>query len=350
MKISLIVGARPQFIKLAPLYNLISNDNKVIIIHTGQHFDSNMSMLFFKDFDLPEPDYNLKISGGTHGNQTGRMLIEIEKILFKENPDLNIVFGDTNSTLAGALAASKIGIKSIHIESGLRSFNMSMPEEINRIVSDHICDFLFAPTKTAMKNLKKENLFNKAFLTGDIMTDSLKIALEKNKKNPEIVSLINEIKDYYLLTLHRPYNVDNPKILDNIIKNLAKVSNKVLFPIHPRTKKVIYEYKLKIPRNFIVIKPLGYFDFIFVMKNALKIITDSGGIQKEAYIMKKPCITLRTETEWVETIKVGWNLLINHMKEIKFYQMIENFYPTKKYIPIFGNNVAKKMNEIIKSL
>lgn len=350
MKISIIVGARPQFIKLAPLYNLISIDHEVIIIHTGQHFDTNMSIFFFRDFDLPEPHYNLQINGGTHGNQTGRMLIEIERILMKEQPDLNIVFGDTNSTLAGALSASKIGIKTIHIEAGLRSFNRTMPEEINRVVSDHICDFLFAPTQTALKNLKKENLLNKAFLTGDIMVDSLKIALEKKKTNPKIERFISEIRNYYLLTLHRPYNVDNPKILNKILKYLGEVSFNVLFPVHPRTNKIIKKNGLKVPSNFIMIKPLGYFDFIFIMKNSLKVITDSGGIQKEAYILKKPCITLRSETEWIETVKAGWNLLINPISEINYFKLIDEFIPNSKYIPIFGNNVAKKMNLIIQSL
>jgi len=349
MKIVLIVGARPQFIKLAPLYNLLVNKHEVFIIHTGQHFNREMSDVFFKDFQLPQPDFNLNIIKNLHGEQTGYMLIEIEKLLINTKPDFVIVFGDTNSTLAGALAASKLQVKSIHIEAGLRSYNKTMPEEINRIVSDHVCDFLFAPTKTAMDNLKKENLELKSFLTGDIMVDSLNYALN----NINVLDGSVEFKfngDFYLLTLHRPYNVDIPNRLKKILEELGRTSFPIVFPIHPRTKKNIELNDILIPDNIIVIEPLSYIKFIHLMSKSAKVITDSGGIQKEAYILKKPCITLRSETEWIETVSLGWNILLNPENSSDFADKIDNFIPKGNYEALFGENVASKMVKILEKL
>ncbi len=347
MKIISIVGARPQFVKLAPLSREIRNYCQEIIIHSGQHFDAEMSRLFFEDLQIPEPDYNLGISGGRHAEQTGKMLIGFEEILQNEKPKLVIVFGDTNTTLAGALAATKLGIKTIHIEAGLRSFNRSMPEEINRIVADHTSDYLFAPTKTAMNNLKLENLSPISYLTGDIMVDSINFALDKIKNGNQQNFSITSGESYYLLTLHRPYNVDNSKNLAMIFSELGKLSLRVIFPIHPRTKRVIEVNKVIIPDNFIIINPVGYLDFISLEKNAEVIITDSGGIQKEAYILKKPCVTLRSETEWTETVKANWNLLINPSDLNNYSQSIESFRPDTIYKNIFGQNVAKNMMDLI---
>jgi len=340
MKIVSIVGARPQFIKLAPLSKEIRKYHKEIIIHTGQHFDKEMSDLFFRELEIAEPDYNLNINSGLHGEQTGRMLLELEKVLLKEKPELIIVFGDTNSTLAGALCGAKLHIPIAHVEAGLRSFNRKMPEEINRIATDHISDYLFAPTKTAMENLEKENLSEKSYLTGDIMVDSLKYALEKSKNSNVLEQLNIKQNEYYLATLHRPYNVDDPKILAHIISEFGKLSKKVIFPIHPRTNKIISQEQIKINSNIIITKPFGYLDFVNLLANALKIITDSGGIQKEAYILKKPCITLRSETEWLETVEVGWNLLLNPTQTINLSEKLTLFTPTKKYKNIFEKNVA----------
>lgn len=349
MKIVLIVGARPQFIKLAPIYNLLIDKHKVFIIHTGQHFDYEMSDVFFKDFNLPQPDYNLNINRNLHGEQTGFMLIEIEKLLININPDFVIVFGDTNSTLAGALVAAKLQIKSIHVESGLRSYNKTMPEEINRIVSDHVCDFLFAPTQTAIENLKKENLDLKSFLTGDIMVDSLKFAL-KHLNDSNLCKEYELNNEFYLLTLHRPYNVDEPKKLANILKELSKTKYPIIFPVHPRTRKVIENYKIFIPNNIIIKEPFSYLNFVYIMNKSLKIITDSGGIQKEAYILKKPCITLRSETEWIETVNLGWNLLLEPEKNSDLSCKIDNFVPQGEYEFLFGDNVAQIMTSVIERI
>lgn len=351
MKITSIVGARPQFIKLAPLSREIRKYHQEIIVHTGQHFDKEMSESFFQDLRIAAPDYNLDINKGLHGEQTGRMLMALERVLLDEEPDLIIVFGDTNTTLAGALAGAKLQIKTVHVEAGLRSFNRKMPEEVNRVVADHTCDYLFVPTSTAMANLETENLSSKAFLTGDIMADAHKAALEISKAGSSTMAE-NDLgrDDYYLLTLHRPYNVDQPDNLSAILSELGDLSKKIIFPVHPRTRKIINENQLTIPPNIQTIKPVGYLDFVRLQANAVKIITDSGGIQKEAYILKKPCITLRSETEWVETVEAGWNLLINPLSEEGYSKKIESFCPSAEYLNIFGENVAAKMVEIINSI
>tara|TARA_B100001250_G_C19719492_1_gene753145 strand:+ start:122 stop:1198 length:1077 start_codon:yes stop_codon:yes gene_type:complete len=350
MNIISIVGARPQFIKLAPLHS-VSNEINNIIVHTGQHFDNNMSNIFFNQMNLPKPKYNLDISGGTHGKQTGKMLIGLEQIMIKEKPDLVIVFGDTNSTLAGSLSASKLGIPLLHIESGLRSFNNSMPEEINRILSDHCSDFLFAPTVRAMDNLKAEGLEEKSFLTGDIMVDSVNLFLSEARKKSKIIETLNLVgQDYYLLTLHRPYNVDDPEKITLILLMLSNIGNRIVFPVHPRTRQIINKYNIEVNDNISLIDPLGYFDFLVLQDSSIKILTDSGGIQKEAYILQKPCITIRPETEWVETVDIGWNKLINpnpdNFEELS--ALIKSFNPSSNSQEnIFGENVSDNMKKII---
>ncbi len=350
MKIISVVGARPQFIKLAPLSREIRKDFEEKIIHTGQHFDEEMSKLFFEQLEIPLPDYNLGIAGGNHGEQTGKMLIALEEVLLKESPALVIVFGDTNTTLAGALSAAKLQIKCLHVEAGLRSFNRAMPEEINRIVADHTSDYLFAPTQTAINNLKNEGLKKKTFLSGDIMVDSLANNLEKATKYSNIIDELHlKPASYYLLTLHRPYNVDDPDNLALLLSKLSEIKEQIVFPIHPRTRQIIGNNKIKIPGNILTIKPAGYLDFINLELNANKIITDSGGIQKEAYLLKKPCITVRPETEWVETVEAGWNRLVGLDSE-KLADTIEKFNPTGEQKPIFGEfSVAEKMVNILRN-
>jgi UDP-GlcNAc3NAcA epimerase len=349
MKIFSVVGARPQFIKLAPLSAVLRKKHEEVIVHTGQHYDDPMSDSFFRDLGINRPDYNIGVGSGTHAEQTGKMLVELEKLYDSGRPDLVIVFGDTNSTLAGALAAVKLLIPVVHIEAGLRSYNRGMPEEINRIVADNVSGHLFAPTGHALKNLEKEGLANKTYLTGDIMVDTLKqnlpVALEKS-------AILSDLKlnqgDYYLLTLHRPSNVDQPEILSHIIQNLSVSAEKIVFPVHPRTQKVLKSMKMKV-KNLIVTGPVSYLDFISLEYHSKKIITDSGGIQKEAYILKKPCITLRTETEWTETVEDGWNLLINPAEKA-YWPEIESFLPSGKQRNVFGENVAERMVEIINTL
>ena len=350
LKIASIVGARPQFIKIAPLIHTIQNYNNIdhLIIHTGQHYDYEMSQVFFEELGLKTPDYHLGVGSGNHGYQTGEMLKRIEEILISEKPHVVIVYGDTNSTLAGALAAVKLHIPVAHIEAGLRSFNKKMPEEINRIVTDHVSDFLFCPTKTAVDNLKKEgftNIFNDGKLideasidnysllttehlpavinVGDIMYESLLLYFKLAEKKSNILKKLGLIsKKYYLITLHRAENTENTFRFKNIweaLNIIAQMGTKIIFPIHPRTSKLINSLHLKAHSNLILIKPVSYLDMLMLEANAQKILTDSGGVQKEAFFFKIPCITLRDETEWVETVTAGWNTLVgaNTQKIVK---------------------------------
>ncbi len=317
MKIVTVIGARPQFVKAAAVSREISNypEIKEVIVHTGQHFDSNMSDVFFKEMDIPKPDYNLEINNLTHGAMTGRMLERIEEILLDEKPDLMLVYGDTNSTLAGALAAKKMHIKVAHVEAGLRSLNMNMPEEINRILTDRISDLLFCPTELSVKNLENEgfNHFNcKIIKAGDVMQDAAIFYSKKSDLTSSIISRLNiEPQNYILTTIHRQENTDDIEKFKTIISSLNQLHNtkiKVIFPIHPRTKKIIETNNIKV--DFTTISPVGYFDMIQLIKQSKLLITDSGGLQKEAFFFKKQCITIREETEWVELIEGGYNVLL----------------------------------------
>lgn len=307
-----IVGARPQFIKAATLSRAFAKTGvQEKIIHTGQHFDTNMSDVFFEEMNIPKPSYQLEINGLTHGAMTGRMLEGIESILLKKKPDGVLVYGDTNSTLAGALAASKLRVPVIHVEAGLRSFNMNMPEEINRILTDRISDVLFCPTSTAVGNLKSEgydNLYVKIYQNGDVMYDAALYYANQAESKSCINRTINKDK-YILATIHRQENTDNQIRLVEIIRglNLLNKSIPVVVPLHPRTKKIIDS--LKIIPDFQIIPPVGYFDMIMLLKNCEMVITDSGGVQKEAFFFNKYCITLRDQTEWVELVDNGFNIL-----------------------------------------
>jgi UDP-N-acetylglucosamine 2-epimerase len=343
MKIVQLVGARPQFVKLAPVSKQIRKNHQEIIVHSGQHYDYQMNEVFFKQMQIPKPDYDLNVGSGSHGVQTARILEALEAILIKEEPDWLLIYGDTNTTLAGALAASKLGIKTAHIEAGLRSFNRSMPEEINRIVADHLSELLLVPTQTGMDNLKHEGLLDKAKLVGDVMTDSLIMGVEAARKQ-DIKLITNE--PYSVLTLHRPYNVDDPDKLQDILKKLNTLGQKVIFPVHPRTQRLIAPEVKDWCANIIFIDPLGYLDFLTHLANAQMILTDSGGIQKEAYILKKPCVTLRTETEWVETVSSGWNLLLDP-SDAGFPEVIKNFKAPQEHPDLFGVDVSKKIVEAL---
>ncbi len=349
MKIFSIVGARPQFIKLAPLSLALAAKHEEYIVHTGQHYDYAMSEKIFIDLGIRKPDIHLGTGSGTQGAQTGEMMVKLETAMIEKNPDIIIVFGDTNSTLAGAMAASKLNIPIIHIEAGLRSYNRSMPEEVNRIVADHVSKYLFAPTQTAVDILKKEGLEDNSFFTGDIMVDTMKNNIEIALKKSNIISELNlKHEEYSLLTLHRNYNVDNTAILEHILNQLGQLEDHIIFPIHPRTRKMLAT-TYRVPGNIKMTEPQGYLDFITLEHFSKRIITDSGGIQKEAYILKKPCFTLRTETEWIETVEEKWNLLINPSDNM-IASKIDAFNLPDEQNEIFGKNVTEKMVTIINEL
>jgi UDP-N-acetylglucosamine 2-epimerase len=349
MRIFSIVGARPQFIKLAPLSAALDGLHEEFIVHTGQHYDYAMSEKIFLDLGIRKPDIHLGTGSGSQAAQTGEMMLKLEEVMIEKKPDIIIVFGDTNSTLAGAIAASKLNIPIIHIEAGLRSYNRSMPEEINRIVADHVSKYLFVPTQTAADILKKEGLEDKTFFTGDIMVDTMKnnikIALQKSTA---LQYLKLENKEYNLLTLHRNYNVDNTELLEHILDQLGQLNEKIIFPVHPRTRKMLSS-KYSIPENIILIEPQGYIDFIALEHSSKRIITDSGGIQKEAYILRKPCVTLRTETEWVETVEQKWNFLLDPSDDM-IASKIFHFTTPENQEDIFGKDVTEKMINIINTL
>lgn len=308
-KIATIIGARPQFIKCAPVSKQLRKSFEEIIIHTGQHYDDNMSKVFFDELKIPEPEYNLEIGSGSHGLQTGRMLIEIESLLMKIKPDLVLIYGDTNSTFAGAAAASKLHIPVAHIEAGLRSFNKNMPEELNRICADHFSEFLFCPTDTAVVNLRNEGIIRNVFNVGDVMKDAILQLICTNQFSGSINKKIIPSHPYYFFTLHRQENTDDIRRLSSILSIIGRSRLPVVFPIHPRTKRCITEAQLTIPENMIIIDPVTYKESLSLQLNSSIVITDSGGIQKEAYILKKPCITLRDQTEWIETLSGGTNIL-----------------------------------------
>ena len=307
MKIVTVIGARPQFIKAAAVSREIGLRENIeeVLLHTGQHFDPNMSDVFFEQLEIPKPKYNLEIHNLSHGAMTGKMLEAIEKVLLEERPDYVLVYGDTNSTLAGALAASKLHIPIVHVESGLRSFNLKMPEEVNRIVTDRLSSFLFCPTQTAVDNLTQEGFENfgcSVDLVGDVMLDSSLYFGSKLETKSE--------EKYYLATLHRQENTDDSKKLKNIIEAFNNIHKecKLICPLHPRTRKIIQENNINC--EFEMIDSVGYLEMVKLIKNSQAVLTDSGGLQKEAYFFQKPCLTLREETEWVELVEAGVNFLV----------------------------------------
>lgn len=331
MKVCTIVGARPQFIKAAVVARAFREQRpevNEILVHTGQHYDANMSAVFFDELDIPHPNYNLGIGGGTHGQNTGRMIEAIEGVLIQEQPDWVLVYGDTDSTLAGALAAVKLHIPVAHVEAGLRSFNRRMPEEINRILTDHASDLLFTPTQNAVDNLKKEGVNDeKIEMVGDVMYDAALFYAAKAEIQSHILqTLALRAKKYILTTLHRQENIEDPDRLIAIIQGLLTSSLPVIWPLHPRTRKRLAELDFALTSPIHPIEPVGYLDMVMLEKNANLIATDSGGVQKEAYFYSVPCLTLREETEWIELIKVGANHLVgaNSTKLAKFINHISN--------------------------
>ena len=355
-KIMTIIGARPQFIKAAMISKALDDNIEEIIVHTGQHYDKNMSDIFFEQLKIPKPKYNLGIGSGSHGAQTGEMLIKIEEVLLKEKPDYAMVYGDTNSTLAGALAASKLLIPVIHIEAGLRSYNKAMPEEQNRVLTDHISKLLICPTQTSVDNLKKEGITENVYLTGDVMCDSVihysNLAEKKiNLSNICLVPLYEkkEITQWYLATIHRQENTMDDKNLSNILDVFEKLDKMVIFPVHPRIKKIIDNLnKVNKYKNIYLVEPVDYLTMLYLTKNACKVITDSGGLQKECYILDTPCITIRDQTEWIETLKNGYNILSKPEKNELYEKIVNAKIDNKEKINYYGNgHASSQINNII---
>lgn len=320
MRLVNIVGARPQFIKVGPILRAIECHNRQhsdsmveeVLVHTGQHYDYEMSKVFFDELELKEPDYHLEVGSGTHAYQTGTMLKRIEDVLFEQNPDLVMVYGDTNSTLAGALAASKVHIPVAHVEAGLRSFNQRMPEEINRVLTDHLSTLLFCATTVAVDNLRREGISQGVHQVGDVMYDSVLYNVQLAKRRSSILEKLNlEPKSYALATMHRAENTDSADRLSSILEALKVIAEnglRVILPLHPRTRNRLARMGLAAD-GLQMTTPVSYLEMLLLQKNAQVILTDSGGVQKEAFFFRVPCITLREETEWVETVDLGWNTL-----------------------------------------
>lgn len=348
MKILTVLGARPQFIKAGSVsreiqrQEALGRDIHEVIVHTGQHYDSNMSDIFFDEMKIPKPDYFLGIGGNSHGAMTGQMIESIEKVLISEKPDWLMVYGDTNSTLAGAIAASKLHIKIAHVEAGLRSFNSKMPEEINRILTDRISRVLFCPTRTAVNNLEREgvSLWNngsEVVYSGDVMLDGA-LFYKRFAEKPNVVEFSD---DFVLCTIHRAENTDDPLRLSEIFFALSHIAKDatVILPLHPRTRKVLEQYSFDLT-NIVVIDPVGYLNMIWLIDNCKLVVTDSGGLQKEAFFFAKPCITIRDETEWVELVDHGFNVLAGATSQ----KIINSYYGidmSKDFcVDLYGNGNA----------
>lgn len=355
-KIVTILGARPQFVKAAILSRVIKNHHEIeeIIIHTGQHYDTNMSAIFFEEMEIPKPKYNLAINGLGHAAMTGQMLEKIEKVLIDEKPIAVVIFGDTNSTIAGALAAKKLDIKVIHIEAGLRSFNMKMPEEINRILTDRISDLLLCPTDTAIENLENEGFKNlpiKVVKSGDIMKDAVLYYGKSSKEKALYYQSLNlKNNNFVLATIHRQENTDDISKLKEIFEGLEAISKikEVVLPLHPRTKNILEKHQIN--PKITLIEPVGYFDMLELLKNCNLVITDSGGLQKEAFFNKKHCIIAREETEWIELVDHNFATIVgsNKTNMINAYKKLQNSNADFSK-NLYGDNVGESMyNEIMK--
>jgi UDP-GlcNAc3NAcA epimerase len=343
VKIVSIVGARPQFIKVAAVGRVLRERHREVLVHTGQHYDYEMSGVFFDGLELPQPESNLEVGSGSHGAQTSAMLHGIEEVLLRERPDYVLIYGDTNSTLAGALAASKLSVPVAHVEAGLRSFNRRMPEEINRVVADHLSDLLLCPSDTAVRNLAVEGLTRNTHLVGDVMLDVLNWAQNRLASKPsDILSRLGLAKQHYILaTVHRSENTDTPARLAAIVNAFNLLHETIVFPIHPRARKAIAGAQLRIAEHVRLIDPSGYLDMVALTKAARMVLTDSGGLQKEAYWLGVPCLTLRDETEWVETVDAGWNRIVG-CDSGKIIEAVHSFAPDGLPPSLYGDGFAAK--------
>ncbi len=347
MKVVTIIGARPQFIKAAVVSRALASQREVeeVIVHTGQHFDTNMSEIFFDEMDIPKPDYNLEIHSLSHGAMTGRMIERVEKILQIESPGAVLVYGDTNSTFAGAIAARKLGIKLLHVEAGLRSFDMVMPEEVNRILTDRISDVLYCPTDTAVQNLKREGFGHfgcRIVQSGDVMEDAALFYAKKASAHSTIIQDLGLSHSNFLIcTLHREENTNDARRLRELVAGLNELgeTHKIVMPLHPRTKAALIKEGLDLRVQ--LISPVGYFDMIMLLKNSSLVITDSGGLQKEAYFFSSSCVTMRDQTEWTELVKNGFNLLVGANKE-RLTDGVRSMLskPFRRTVELYGNGKA----------
>lgn len=350
MKIVTVVGARPQFIKAAAVSRILREEMTEILVHTGQHYDANMSDIFFEELDIPKPDYNLAVGSGSHAKQTADILVKVEEILQQEKPDYLLVYGDTNSTFAAALAASKLLIPVVHVEAGLRSFNMAMPEEQNRILTDHISSILFCPTDTAVENLKKENLISNVYQVGDVMCDAVRYYSKKMESMPK-EAFVNKLhflygkqdiaERWYLATMHRAENTQNIDKIRETLNAFEEFDAQVIFPVHPRIRKYIDSlYKEQGYHNICFVEPLGYLEMLYFTKGSIKVVTDSGGLQKEAYMLGRNVVTLREQTEWVETLTGNHNVLCKiakkHILDAVYKEDIQDTFDDN----IFGDGKA----------
>ncbi len=345
MNVLTVVGARPQFIKAAPVSQALRARHREVLVHTGQHYDARMSDIFFAELGIPQPDINLGIGSGSHGQQTGRMVMAIEEVLLAERPDWLLVYGDTNSTLAGALAAVKLGVPVAHVEAGLRSFNRAMPEEHNRVLTDHCADLLFCPTATAVELLAAEGLRAGVHLVGDVMVDALRQHADLARQRSDALARLGlRPQGYFLATVHRPYNTDAPETLRSILAAFGDIHRQsgrpVVLPLHPRTRGRLAELALAPPAGVALIDPVGYLDMLALEQGAALILTDSGGIQKEAYTFAVPCITLRPETEWVETVQAGWNVVVGADRAAIVQAATQQRWPEGPPPPLFGDGHA----------
>jgi len=340
MKILSVVGARPEFIQATPVSRALQTHHQEILVHTGQHYDYKMSQTFFEDLGIAAPHYNLEVKSGSHAQQTASILTRLEEVLLNEKPDLVIIRGDTNSTLAAALAAGKLHIPVAHIEAGERSFDRRMPEEINRLVSDCLADLHFCASQAAVHRLAAEGITNSVYWVGDVMLDAmLQNRLIARHKSTILGHLALQTRAYALVTVHRAANTDDPLRLGQIVRALNNVSETIVFPVHPRTKKALAQLDVQFKNHVRLIEPVGYFDMMMLEDNARLIATDSGGVQREAYFLRTPCLTLRDETEWTETVTAGWNRLVGVQPE----QIIESWFsftPPLEHPPIFGDGTA----------
>ena len=338
MKVLSVVGARPQFVKAAAVSRVLRRSHDELLVHTGQHYDDNMSAQFFRELDIPEPEINLDVRSGPHGEQTARMLERLERVVVEHRPDAVLVYGDTNSTLAGALVAVKCHVAVAHVEAGLRSFDRSMPEEINRIVADRVATWCFCPSRTAVANLAHEGITNGVHLVGDVMADALADAV---RRAPDGVASRYGVAPgkYLLATIHRASNTDDRSRLQMLVDALERTAEAVVFPVHPRTREALRTSAVKLPGNVIATDPVGYLEMVALERCARLILTDSGGVQKEAYWLGVPCVTLRAETEWVETVDAGWNVVVGHEPRA-IVDAVRTFRPPAERPTLYGDGTA----------